>query len=183
MVSLCNVDNASDLNKPVSMSTQSAVNLKAIRSDVYSTSVLDSVFAQKQQLLIYISTNGVSRYLMHTWLIDSVLMDPYQSQKPSSLITVSSDAFSESETTTLLNNEEDTLTVFLPLQKGIDYLLETGKWKLIQFLIWQFRIWMLMGTWLSVDFTPLNLMLLSTSLVVLFREQTHLGTLAEVIFY
>ena len=49
MITLGNVDNTNDLHKPVSTLTQNAINLKANSSDVYTTSVLDSMFAQTQK--------------------------------------------------------------------------------------------------------------------------------------
>ena len=50
-VGLGNVDNASDLNKPISISTQSALNLKANSTDVYTKNAADKLLNGKQAYL------------------------------------------------------------------------------------------------------------------------------------
>lgn len=49
-VGLGNVDNTSDLNKPISTATQSALNNKANKADVYTKIEVDNTFAKKTEL-------------------------------------------------------------------------------------------------------------------------------------
>ena len=49
-VGLSNVDNTSDLNKPISTATQSALDTKANATDVYTKSEIDTNFATKEEI-------------------------------------------------------------------------------------------------------------------------------------
>ena len=57
MIGLGNVNNSTDLNKPISNATQTALNLKANRDDTYTKTEIDNNLLLKQdQLSVFIIT-------------------------------------------------------------------------------------------------------------------------------
>lgn len=61
-IGLGNVDNTSDLNKPISTATQNALNLKANASDIYTQAQTDTLLSAKQDKL----PNVVNNRFLHT---------------------------------------------------------------------------------------------------------------------
>ena len=73
MIGLGNVNNSTDLNKPISNATQTALNLKADSDDTYTKTEVDNNLLLKQDLLAVLSLPG------QIGLLNGNLIKPLQS--------------------------------------------------------------------------------------------------------
>ena len=73
MIGLGNVNNSTDLNKPISNATQTALNLKADSDDTYTKTEVDNNLLLKQDLLAVLSLPG------QISLLNGNLIKPLQS--------------------------------------------------------------------------------------------------------
>lgn len=69
-VGLGNVDNTSDLNKPISTATQTALNLKADKSTTYTKTEVDGLLDDKQDNLTTAQLNAVNSGITSTLVSD-----------------------------------------------------------------------------------------------------------------